>query len=138
MIEREKHSTSELVKARRLFSRDKLGSSLYRKALIDAGRSPQELIELRKQFGEGNAGQISFMYIAIKSPCEVVKKDKEGVEKPCGKEGNMTFYFDIGGTEDFLVCCSEEDFQLALKRYDTEMESQGRWGVASKNGRGRV
>lgn len=110
-----------------MFSKDQKGKRLFRVALKEEGKKPEELIKLRTEFGPGNAGQISFMYIAANSTCE-----------ECGqKRGEVTLYYDAGGGEDFTILC-KDDYETVRKRYYDSIESQGLSGVASLNGWGRV
>jgi hypothetical protein len=122
-----KYTYSQLKETRLLFSKNKQGKELFKIALRSAKRTPDELIALREEFSSGERGELSFMYVAIKSPCE---------QGCCSKLGELTLCFDAGGGEDLKIVC-QDHYETAEKEYYESIEKQGIHGVASKNGWGR-
>lgn len=119
---------------RSLFPEGKIGRGIYRSAL--QLRTPQELGELREQFGPGVAGKKAFLIIATGTVCEV-KSTSNGGEK-CEKKGVGTVDFDMHAELEQAVFC--EDHQDTV--YGDVKASLGEaipWAVAGMgiNGRGR-
>ena len=122
-----KYPYPQLKAVRLLFSRNQRGKELFKLAIGEEKRTPEELIKLREEFAPGNCGQLSFMYVAAKSRCE---------QGNCQKRGEVTLCFDAGGSSDIKIVC-QDDFPKAEKEYYESIKKQGICGVASKNGCGR-
>lgn len=140
MMERTRFSL--LREVRSFFPREKYGSEQLREILETRNRTPEELIELRKEFGKGNSGQGAFITIAFRPQCErsyASLVDRYGTPLMCKREASMTLDIDVsGGKEDHIPICSEDCSKNVGDVYDKSMEEQGKYGVPSKNGWGRV
>ncbi len=135
---------SKLKEVRRVFGgiKNKSASTTFRIALLEEGRTPEELLELRSEFGEGDYGAKIFGYIAAGAKCEAFSFMGIG-EKPCGNKAKGSVDFDIfelpNGTDSVLFCsaCEEEVCRRACVDSLEHTNGMNASGVGF-NGRGRA
>lgn len=103
MVEKLGPSLTELKAARPLFPAGKTGQALYRAALQTY--SPEDLLKLRKQYGEGQSGSQAFCIIATGATCEVKPASNNGQQ--CQNKGIGTVDFDVFATLEQTVFCQD-------------------------------
>lgn len=129
MVER-KLLLSELRPARNLFPSGKIGSDICRKAL--QFRAPLEIIELRREFGEGKSGSQAFFMISSGSVCEAKINDRQ-----CVNVASFTLDFDILASEEHIPVCGTEHELMVRKKITADLRKSIADPTFGINGRGR-
>lgn len=133
MAVEQKVSFGQLREARGLFERGTSGKSLFRQAL--QYRTPEELREMRENFGQGVAGKIAFAMVASGAKCEA-RTGENG--KECSELSQGTLDFDVMGYLDTVPVCGNECTVFEKGMIDSELAAQGRSTVFGINGKGRA
>lgn len=131
MIERREYTFSELRTTRDLFPAGKIGVGLYRKALQIRG--PEQITELRREFGEGKAGAQAFLIIAASSSCEAKSEEKQ-----CDRVAVFTIDFNVFGECEHIPVCSKEHGQLVRQMVARDLNKSDFDPTFGINGRGRA
>lgn len=109
--------------------------------MVEVGRriSLNELKELRRQFGPGEAGKSAFRIVAKGAQCEGSKVNKDGAIEKCIEPAELTVDFDVPRVNvlEQLPSCSECTGKIQLKILE-DVKEQGGFCSFSTNGRGRA
>lgn len=123
----------EINVKRQLFPDAKMGRDIYRKARENY--SPEELLELRKNFGLGEAGSSAFRFIATGTLCQVILDFKPNSEEraKCEKKGVGTIDYDVLAKLEQVVCCAEHK-EKGFR--DVQVSLMSRFPESAMNGMG--